>query len=44
VFAIGIIWFSDSVAVSWSILCDDAKGPEFAAALESVSGSAFTAK
>jgi len=44
VFAIGIIWFSDSVAVSWSILTDDANGPDFTAMLASVSGSTVKAK
>jgi hypothetical protein len=44
VVSVGIIWFSDSVAVSWSMLGDDAKGPEFAAMLAAVSGSSLKAK
>jgi hypothetical protein len=41
---VGIIWFSDSIAVSWSLLGDDAKGPEFAAMIAAVSGSSVKAK
>jgi hypothetical protein len=44
VVSVGIIWFSDSVAVSWSLLGDDAKGPDFAAMLAAVSSSSLKAK
>jgi hypothetical protein len=37
VISAGIIWFSDDVSAATSLLCDDEKGPEFAAMIAAVS-------
>jgi hypothetical protein len=44
VFTAGIIWFNDSVGVSVSQVCDDEKGPEFAAMLGIVNSATLTNK
>jgi hypothetical protein len=44
VISAGIIWFSDAVSGATSILCDDEKGPEFAAMVAMASSATLKAK
>jgi hypothetical protein len=41
---LGIIWFNDAVGVSVSQVCDDEKGPEFAAMLAMTNSATLTNK
>ena len=44
VITVGILWFNDSVGVSVSEVCDDEKGPEFAAMLAAINSTTLSAK
>jgi hypothetical protein len=44
VISAGIIWFNDDVSGATSILCDDEKGPEFAAMVAMASSATLKAK
>ena len=44
VISVGILWFNDSVGVSVSQVCDDEKGPEFAAMLAMTNSATLTNK
>jgi hypothetical protein len=44
VISAGIIWFSDDISGAVSLLCDDEKGPEFAAMVSMASGATLKAK
>jgi hypothetical protein len=44
VITVGIIWFNDSVGVSVSQVCDDEKGPEFAAMLAATQSATLKSK
>lgn len=44
VFSVGIIWFNDAVGASVSQVCDDEKGPEFAAMIAMTNSATLTHK
>ena len=44
VITVGILWFNDSVGISVSAVCDDEKGPEFAAMLAAINSTTLSAK